>query len=265
MKKFFASFLSIIIIIASCITAYSASNISFSLSNASARKGRLVSIDMSASFDNYLCAALFEFTFDDSVLEFRDIKCENDNSKIETNCVGNKVKAIFLNEFGDDVSSRNVIFTITFKAVDYGTSYIDYTVSDCIDADVKSINVGSCTSGKISVTGSSDNNSDSKNTDTETKSKDKNSSKSKRIDDEEDETADIVNLGEVNPFKIDKASYVFAGISIGLLLSIFVYVVYLFGKNSAKHNDKSDKQDNKSNNEKCDDGNDEDFSNEIIR
>ena len=50
------------------------SAVSFSLSEIECKNNRLVDIEVRAQCDRKLCAATFEFTYDPSVLEFRDAK-----------------------------------------------------------------------------------------------------------------------------------------------------------------------------------------------
>ena len=66
-------------------TAYAASNIDFALTEKSTDNNRLFTINMQAKSNEKISAALFCFTYDKNMFEFRSMKCNDDESEIEYN------------------------------------------------------------------------------------------------------------------------------------------------------------------------------------
>lgn len=148
MKRLMSILLPLYIIFITSITVYAAAPC-FELDDVSAAKGRLIEVCMYAENGSSLSAASFSFTFNSNILEFRDAKCTNDSALIETNCIGNTVKAVYLDSYGTNVSEKVCIFKLIFKAVSSGVDYIDFTVSDCVNADIERINPGECVSRRM--------------------------------------------------------------------------------------------------------------------
>ena len=75
-------------------------------------------------------------------IEFRKVKAVNNGSKIQVNKKSGKVKVVFLNSEGQNISGGSEVLTLDFKTIKEGTAYIDYTVIQCVDSDVNFMDVG---------------------------------------------------------------------------------------------------------------------------
>ena len=142
MKKLF----SIILILAALLqisltSAFATASVSFEMQNADMKPNRLFSVALSANSGNRLSAATFEFTYDPDYIEFRKVKAVNNGSKIQVNKKSGKVKVVFLNSEGQNISGGSDVLTLDFKTIKEGTAYIDYTVNQCVDSDVNFMEV----------------------------------------------------------------------------------------------------------------------------
>lgn len=75
----------------------------------------------------------------------------NNSSKIQVNKKSGKVKVVYLNSEGQNISGGSDVLTLDFKTIKEGTAYIDYTVNQCVDSDVNFMDVGSCTASCIRI------------------------------------------------------------------------------------------------------------------
>ena len=106
------------------------------MQNADMKPNRLFSVALSANSGNRLSAATFEFTYDPDYIEFRKVKAVNNGSKIQVNKKSGKIKVVFLNSEGQNISGGSDVLTLDFKTIKEGTEYVDYTVNQCVDSDV---------------------------------------------------------------------------------------------------------------------------------
>lgn len=152
MKKLFSIILILVALLQISLTsAFATASVSFEMQNADMKPNRLFSVALSANSGNRLSAATFEFTYDSDYIEFRKVKAVNNGSKIQVNKKSGKVKVVFLNSEGQNISGGNDVLTLDFKTIKEGTAYIDYTVNQCVDSDVNFMDVGSCTASCIRI------------------------------------------------------------------------------------------------------------------
>ena len=152
MKKLFSIILILIALLQISLTsAFATASVSFEMQNADMKPNRLFSVALSANSGNRLSAATFEFTYDPDYIEFRKVKAVNNGSKIQVNKKSGKVKVVFLNSEGQNISGGSNVLTLDFKTIKEGTAYIDYTVIQCVDSDVNFMDVGSCTASCIRI------------------------------------------------------------------------------------------------------------------
>lgn len=246
MKKIYSIVLIIVmIIICSSITAFAANSVSFELSGADAAPNRLVTLELKAKSSQKFCAALFEFSYDTKMLEFRSVKVSDSSSKIKANDLDGKVKVSFLNSDGLSIPKMNTIFTITFKTSVQGSTFVDYKVSDCVDGNVNSLDIGKCSSSEITVSKAHNNNTD-KNSKSESKSKDdnKSSGNSKRNSKESSSSpASIDEWGELNPINDKSTLFLIIGLVGGASLVILVVLAFLIGRRSFENKIKKQSDD----------------------
>lgn len=152
MKKLFSIILILVALLQISLTsAFATTSVSFEMQNADMKPNRLFSVALSANSGNRLSAATFEFTYDPDYIEFRKVKAVNNGSKIQVNKKSGKIKVVFLNSEGQNISGGSDVLTLDFKTIKEGTAYIDYTVNQCVDSDVNFMDVGSCTASCIRI------------------------------------------------------------------------------------------------------------------
>lgn len=152
MKKLFSIILILIALLQISLTsAFATASVSFEMQNADMKPNRLFSVALFANSGNRLSAATFEFTYDADYIEFRKVKAVNNGSKIQVNKKSGKVKVVFLNSEGQNISGGSDVLTLDFKTIKEGTAYIDYTVNQCVDSDVNFMDVGGCTASCIRI------------------------------------------------------------------------------------------------------------------
>ena len=152
MKKLFSIILILVALFQISLTsAFATASVSFEMQNADMKPNRLFSVALSANSGNRLSAATFEFTYDADYIEFRKVKAVNNGSKIQVNKKSGKVKVVFLNSEGQNISGGSDVLTLDFKTIKEGTAYIDYTVNQCVDSDVNFMDVGSCTASWLAA------------------------------------------------------------------------------------------------------------------
>ena len=136
--------------------ASAADAVSFKTESVKCIKNRLITVDVTAECDKPFCSAVFEFSFDNSILEYRGVAaCEG--STVTDADKGGVVKAVFVNPRGLDVSSGGTVFSLEFKSLAEGETEIGFSVRDCVDGDAEFMDIGSCVSGTVTVTGGADN------------------------------------------------------------------------------------------------------------
>lgn len=244
MKKLIIFYIAITITFSAIFSVSASGNINFKLSNAECDANRLVDIEVVANGSQSLSAVTFEFTYDKSMFEFRGTKSNSTIASVKSNELDDSVKAVYLCTDGADISSDTTIFTITFKAIKAGTGYIDFSVFECVDKDVEFMEVGSCTSAKITVNGSSQNDksgnnnssksNNSKSSDLSGSSDDNKSSKRISIRNETTTPqATVDNLGTINPINDNKTYYIIIGVFVGILVVSVLAVVFFIGRKTA--------------------------------
>ncbi len=249
-RRFLSVLMIFSILTLSVMNVNASDNISFELVDAECQSGRLVEIEIVAACSKKLSAATFEFTYDKNMFEFRSVKSSDSNATIKANETSSNLKAVYLNTYGADISNSATIFTITLKTLSAGTGYLDFSVCDCVDADVNWIDVGKCTSAKIIISGGSSN-SNSKNASSSSSSgaSSKSSDKSVTVKGtstrEFDTTspATIDNLGLLNPIKSSNTKYLILGIAVGAALVMLLLLVFFIGKRTAAVKIKNDIKD----------------------
>lgn len=234
MKRLLSLAIIIITIACSGITAYAKSTVSFALSDCECQKNRLFRIEVKATGDMPITAAIFEFTYDRSVIEYRGTKTNDDASMVTANDKGNCIKAVYLCTGGWEIANESTIFTLEFISLKEGVTDIDYSVYDCTDSNVDFMNVGNCSSGSVTVSkkasntsGTQDNdaNSDEKSESQKATSSKKEQSSSKS-DDTIEETKDSNHFDKIND--IIQRDYDYVMPIIILCISTSTAAVFLF-------------------------------------
>lgn len=251
MKKLFSISIILILIFSSFVCTYAAEAVSFEITDCECDKNRLFTVDIVAKSDSKFSAGTFEFTYDKSMFEFRSAKVTDDNSRIMTNELSNSVKAVYLNANGKDIKNGEVIFTVTFKSVKSGEGYIDFTVSDCVNSNAEFIDIGKCTSAKITVSGSSSDKSSSDSSNSSNNSSSKNSKdssndgKSSSTRDKNQETTSdstIDEMGLLNPIDDKSTRFLIIGIAIGVsAIVLFMLGYFITRKIFSRHKENDER------------------------
>lgn len=234
MKKLFSIILILIALLQISLTsAFATASVSFEMQNADMKPNRLFSVALSANSGNRLSAATFEFTYDPDYIEFRKVKAVNNGSKIQVNKKSGKVKVVFLNSEGQNISGGSNVLTLDFKTIKEGTAYIDYTVNQCVDSDVNFMDVGSCTASCIriyknasgTVSGGSSSSSNKNSTQATGKGgKSKHPTEPTTVNASDDEHIDY------NPIKDKQIKFFLAGMGITAGCLAILAVAYAIGK-----------------------------------
>lgn len=140
----------LLIMLLSIIHVSAADSVSFSADNIECKNNRLIEVNINAECGKKLSAATFEFSFDKSILEFRGVGTPN-GTIVEYNEKTDSVKLSYLCKNGAEISTKAAVFTLKFKSINEGFTDISYSVYDCVDSDVEQLSIGSCTSGRVTV------------------------------------------------------------------------------------------------------------------
>lgn len=264
MKKALSLFFIILIMInLLSIKIFAATTIDFEIQSADIKPNRIFSVDILAVGDKKLCAATFEISCNNSLLEFRKAKACLNNSKIQTNYDGKKLKIVFLNSNGQKISENPSIITLTFKSLDEGTSDINFYISECVDEDVNFADIGSCTASTVKIRRnatetisqsksisskiSRKTSASSTKTNKSSKKSEKKYSRSKQSKSEQIEasssTSKHTNLGELNPTSDNRLEFMFIGIGLGVGIIGIAIIIFILGKHYAEN--KAEKEKNK--------------------
>ena len=146
MKRTAILIITLIILSCSVFSANSA-GVSFSLESAGADLNRVVSIGVNCSDSADLGAAVFEFDYDNSALEFKG--CES-NSLVRSNISGDILKVVLFNQ-----QSSAELFRLKFKTVGEGVNDVKFNVSECISRSGEVLPAASGVSGVVKTSGKS--------------------------------------------------------------------------------------------------------------
>lgn len=248
-RKFSAVFLVLLLIMSAVFSVGATGDIEFSLSNVECSNNRLFTVDILASGNQELSAVIFELEYDNEMINYREIKCDDSNSKVVAKDSNGKIKISFLNPSGKNISDGAKICSLTFKSIKEGSCRIDLTASDCVGSDLEFIDIKSCTSSNVNIGKSNtdksekDNSKDSNNKD---KSSNISSSKTKSTQNEAtqaDKNSTTDNLGFFNFSNSDSKSDTIIGIAIGAGVTIAVFFgMYLYKLHSEKRIIKTQKE-----------------------
>lgn len=126
--------------------------VSFVMSDAEIQENRLFELAVSAQSDRPLSAALFTFSYDRTLAEFRGVTAKKP-FKTAFYDDGNEVRVIFLSADGAASDGTTDLFSLKFKSLSSGSFSADYTVSECVDNHAAYMPIGTCTSGSVTITG----------------------------------------------------------------------------------------------------------------
>ena len=119
--------------------------------NVTAQKNRLFDVNVAVDSDKIISAATFIIKYDSSKLAWREGKTELSNSLVKYRNKDNQVKLIFLCADGIALDKSKTLFSVKFKALDYGESKISISASDCVSNNLKNIEEFKGTSSCVSV------------------------------------------------------------------------------------------------------------------
>lgn len=251
MKRFLGIF--VILILLSVFPASAAGTVSFETGSITCKDNRVIAVNVNAQGEGKLSAAIFEFYFDKSVLEFRGTDSP-DGTLTEHTETENGVRVCFLCADGKPLSGKNALFSLSFKSVAEGESEIGFTVKDCADSDAQWMRVGSCTAGTVNVSSRADDSAGTAETKQPKKQSDASSAENKgssknstsKSDGEEDqqltEKPTIHDLGTLNSVE-ETAPDSFTPIivlcaSAAVAAAVIGFIIYQI--KSKKKNDSSD-------------------------
>ncbi len=150
MKRITIVLLCVILMLCSVISVSAVNDISFATTDAQCNNNRLFTVDVKAKSADNFSVATFEFTYDRSIIEYREVSCD-DSSYVRAHDNGKSVVVSYLCSDGVKIEEYTTIFTLKFKSVSEGETRLDYTVSNCVNSEVEDMPIGSCTSSLITV------------------------------------------------------------------------------------------------------------------
>lgn len=110
-----------------------------------------VSVDVMLKSGAPIAAAKLELNYDEQLLDFSDISGDN-GCVTEHKANGGAVSVLYCAKHGDTPCIGDVLFTLSFKAIEAGTADIGLKVRDCSDALGRFLDVGELSAGKVTVT-----------------------------------------------------------------------------------------------------------------
>ncbi len=119
--------------------------------NVTAQKNRLFDVNVAVDSHKIISAATFIIRYDSSKLAWRGGKTELSNSLVKYRNKDNQVKLIFLCADGIALDKSKTLFSVKFKALDYGESKINISATDCVSNNLKNIEEFKGTSSCVSV------------------------------------------------------------------------------------------------------------------
>lgn len=224
-------------------------NVSFALDSLAPKNNRLIDIGLHAKSSRKLSAALFTFTYDASLLEFRGTKAPN-GSKVVHRADNNKITVSYLCAPGADIADNPVILTLSFKTIAQGSTSVGFSVKECVDAaTVDFMPVGACTAGQITIGGAvaATTVKPAKTTATKppkaTRAAPSAATPSSKIGDEGEHATSLNDLGTINSIveqEPDRLTPVIVLCASGVAAVLFtIYFIYRI-KNDKKRNDRHD-------------------------
>lgn len=152
MKRIISILISVLLILSSVLFVSAADSVSFALGSVDAENNRLVSVGVYADSDSPFSAAVFDFSFDKTILEFRGVDSDV-NTTTKYNPTNDGVRVVYLCTDEIAPSNRN-IFKLDFKTLKEGRADVSFSVRDCADSGGEFLEVGSCSGAQINVSGS---------------------------------------------------------------------------------------------------------------
>lgn len=119
--------------------------------NVTAQKNRLFDVNVAVDSHKTISAATFIIKYDSSKLAWRGGKTELSDSLVKYRNKDNQVKLIFLCADGIALDKSKTLFSVKFKALDYGESKINISATDCVSNNLKNIGEFKGTSSCVSV------------------------------------------------------------------------------------------------------------------
>ena len=151
MKRVTALFLCLALLLLAP-AAHAESGASFSLSDAEIAENRLFAVTLSACSDIPLSAALFSFSYDRSLAQFRGVTAEKPFKTVSYD-TGDEIRVSFLCPEGVSSVSETALFSLEFKSLQAGSFSVSFTVRECVDNRAEFMPVGTCTSGTVTISG----------------------------------------------------------------------------------------------------------------
>lgn len=194
-KILFVFVLALSLIFIFTVTADAEESVSFSLDSAECKINRSAEISVRARCSKKLCAAIFEFSYDNTLLEFSNVSASGEAKVLFNNEVG-KLTVFYYCSQGADLSENTVLFTLKYKSAAEGDAAVSFTVRDCVDKNARFIKVGSCSAGHVSIGSSSGSRTNADKSSAAKSEKNKYSAKSSFADIDNDENDNCGNEQE---------------------------------------------------------------------
>lgn len=118
-------------------TTFSAKNVlDISLSCDEALKNRLFEVSVAEDSKSYICAGEMVLFFDESIVEFKEVKSEAFDVEAKKN--GDSVHIVFAKSHS--LAPGGELLKVVFKSIDYGSFDLDVRCSECVDTNLNKLN-----------------------------------------------------------------------------------------------------------------------------
>lgn len=131
---------------------FAAETVAMNVSSEKCEINGTVSVDVMLQSGAPLAAANLELNYDDRLLNFSDIICDS-GCVTEHKASSGAVSVLYCAKHGNKPCRGDVLFTLSFKAIEAGIADIVLKVKDCSDALGRFLDVGELRAGTVTVTG----------------------------------------------------------------------------------------------------------------
>jgi len=153
LKRFIAIVLCLVTIFASVVIINAENSVSVRSGDVKVNNNRLFDVDIYVDSSFSFTAATFEFSYDNRMMEYREVSTEVSGGMVRATDKESKVKAIFLKNDGVSANGEVKLFSVKFKSIAEGSCNVAISMYDVVDNNAMSTNNETSTQIVVSVSG----------------------------------------------------------------------------------------------------------------
>jgi len=153
LKRFIAIVLCLVTIFASVVIINAENSVSVRSGDVKVNNNRLFDVDIYVDSFFSFTAATFEFSYDNRMMEYREVSTEVSGGMVRATDKESKVKAIFLKNDGVSANGEVKLFSVKFKSIAEGSCNVAISMYDVVDNNAMSTNNETSTQIVVSVSG----------------------------------------------------------------------------------------------------------------